>query len=526
MSWKLYLLLSSLGLAMALFVAGFQAFPGYMDSDYYFAGGIQLAQGKGFNEPYIWNYLDDPAGLPHPSHSYWMPLASILAAIGMWSTGTTHFAAGRLAFIALAATVPAATARLAYSFSGRAFPAVVSGTLAVFSIYYAPFLPVPDNYGTYLVLGALFMLAAAWNRAMGNIAMGMTAGAMSLARSDGVLWLLIGAIACVAQASAPARSSDDAHFLPARCLLLFRRTLFRVGLLGAGFLLLAAPWMLRNFQTYGSIRAPGAAKLLWLTTYDEIFTYPASGLTQQTWWKQGVPSLVAARLSALRWNLTNALAAQAGVFLLPFILVGAWVYRRDLRVRLGGVGWLILLIVMTVALPAVGARGGWFHAGAGFQALWWCLAPLGLERVVAGARKRQLFTAQAQYVFGIALVCIAAIMTAYILWVRVLPGWGEGEDQYPAVDRRLVASGARPGDIVMVRNPPGYYIMTGRPAIAIPYADSATMLQVARRYGADFLAIEQVGAAGPIRKVYDDLHNENIEFLGEEDGTRLFRILP
>jgi hypothetical protein len=78
----------------------------------------------------------------------------------------------------------------------------------------------------------------------------------------------------------------------------------------------------------------------------------------------------------------------------------------------------------------------------------------------------------------------------------------------------------------MVRNPPGYYIMTGRSAIAIPYGDSAPMLQVARRYGADFLAIEEVGAAGPIRKVYDDLHNENIEFLGEEDGTRLFRILP
>ena len=29
-----------------------------MDADYYFSGGVQLAQGKGFSEPYLWNYFD------------------------------------------------------------------------------------------------------------------------------------------------------------------------------------------------------------------------------------------------------------------------------------------------------------------------------------------------------------------------------------------------------------------------------------------------------------------------------------
>ena len=48
------------GLAMAIGIASLQSLPGYLDSDYYFAGGLQLVEGKGFTEPYLWNYLDDP----------------------------------------------------------------------------------------------------------------------------------------------------------------------------------------------------------------------------------------------------------------------------------------------------------------------------------------------------------------------------------------------------------------------------------------------------------------------------------
>src|SRR5512142_142140 len=75
-----------------------QSLPGYMYPDYYLAGGVQLAEGHGFTEPYIWNYLDDPAGLPHPSHTYWMPLASMVSALGMWLMGRSTYAAGRFPF--------------------------------------------------------------------------------------------------------------------------------------------------------------------------------------------------------------------------------------------------------------------------------------------------------------------------------------------------------------------------------------------------------------------------------------------
>ena len=60
-------------------VSIFQDAPGYMDADYYYAIGLRLNRGYGFSEPFLWNYLDNPNGIPHPSNTYWMPLPSVLA---------------------------------------------------------------------------------------------------------------------------------------------------------------------------------------------------------------------------------------------------------------------------------------------------------------------------------------------------------------------------------------------------------------------------------------------------------------
>jgi hypothetical protein len=78
----------------------------------------------------------------------------------------------------------------------------------------------------------------------------------------------------------------------------------------------------------------------------------------------------------------------------------------------------------------------------------------------------------------------------------------------------------------MVRNPPGYYLMTGRPAIAIPYGDEAAMSAVASRYGAKYLVIEAAGAAGPIEEVYKDQASPRFPYLGDIDGTHIYRVAP
>ena len=53
MTFRYYFFLFLFGLAVTVFIAQFQPIPGYLDSDYYYAGGIQIARGKGFTEPYL-----------------------------------------------------------------------------------------------------------------------------------------------------------------------------------------------------------------------------------------------------------------------------------------------------------------------------------------------------------------------------------------------------------------------------------------------------------------------------------------
>lgn len=511
MTWRTYLTLALLGFVLSFTIAQFQHFPGYLDSDYYFSGGVQLAQGRGFTEPYLWNYLDDPQGLPHPSHTYWMPLSSIIAAAGMWLTQQTDYSAGRLGFLLLAALVPVVTAALAFDFTKRRELAVVSGLLAVFSIYYAPFMSVTDNYGPYLLLGGLYFLTLASRKKGSYFILGLIAGLLTLARSDGLLWLGITFLAIFM------RFLSDRKAAPASINLLLA--------LG-GFLVVAGPWFWRTYSIYGTLLAPGGRYLLWLRNYDETFSYPASQLTMQTWLAQGWPKISATWLGALKLNLLNAFAAQGGIFLLPFILIGLWQNRRDERIRLASIAWFGLLFVMTVIFPYAGARGGFFHSGSAVQPIWWVLAPLGLEAVIGAARKRNMFTPDAFKVFRGALVGIAILMTGLIFYLRVLSGWGEGEQNYPRVEAFLQQNGIHSGEVVIVRNPPGYYLMTGRPAVVLPDGDEATMLAVGARYHAGYLVIESAAAAGPIETVYNNENSRHLIFLGELDGTRIFKIEP
>jgi hypothetical protein len=106
MTRYIYLVLFILGLGMTSLASLFQTAPGYMDADYYFATGIQLAGGKGFTEPFLWNYLEQPGSLPHPSHAYWMPLASLLAGLGLSLVGNFDFTSARLRFLFVAGLVP------------------------------------------------------------------------------------------------------------------------------------------------------------------------------------------------------------------------------------------------------------------------------------------------------------------------------------------------------------------------------------------------------------------------------------
>lgn len=523
MSGRHYLVLFIVGLLVPLAISRVQDQPGYMDADYYYAGGLQLAQGHGFTEPYIWNYLDHPAGLPHPSHTYWMPLASIVSAAGMWLTGQLTYAGGRFPFVLLSACVPLLTAALAFRVSRQTRLAMTSGLLSIFSLYYTPFMPVPDNYALFMLLGSAFLLLAPRQEKWIPVVLGALAGLMTLARSDGLLWLGLAGLTMLWKT--PGVSAHGQRRLNAWLAGMIFAGLLVVG----GYLLTMGFWHIRNLNLFGSLLTPGGGRLLWLQSYNETFIYPPEALTRQSFLEGGWGLALQNRLRAFSANLGNAFAAQGGIFLFPFILLGLRQLRQELRTRIAVTGWLILFAVMTLVFPFAGARGSFFHAGAAFQPYWWVAAPVGLDAVLAWARKRGQFADKnAPYFLQGLLVMLAILTTAYLVNFRVIAsGWAKDDLIYPSVEQAFIASGIRPQDVVIVRNPPGYFIASGRSAVSLPFGDESTILLVAEKYDAHYLVLEKGGTFDSIQDLYDDpKSNPSFAYIGEVHEAKLYRIEP
>jgi len=510
-----YLLLFLVGLAFTSAVAWFQGSPGYMDADYYYAGGLRLVQGHGFTENYLWNYLDNPQTLPHPSHGYWFPLASILAAAGMWLTGTQAFVAARLGFILVAALVPPVSAALAFSLTQKRELALASGFLAVFCGYHAPFLPTTDNFGIFMLLGALFFLLFPRAGYVAPLLLGLVAGLMNLSRSDGVLWLAVGGGGLFLRWLDEKKPFLTHFFYPA---LLFT----------LGYALIMGPWMARNMSIWGTPLTPAGNRVLWMTRYDETFAWPPERISYENWRAAGWPAAVTARLEAFKLNAINSVAAQGVVLLAVFAPLGLWVMRKDLRVRLAALTWLALFVVLTFIFPFAGSRGSFFHSAAALQPIWWVAAPVAVEYLVGKARQKGRFTPAAFGIFRFALVTFMGMLTLALVYISVIEkDWDEFRDTYLRAEQLLVQAGALPTDLVIVANAPGYFAANGRAAIIVPDEDLATTRALARQFGARFLILEKTYYTDPMIPVYQQPESQpGLTYLGEFDEVRLFAIQP
>ena len=526
MKWRAYVFLGLAGLAVVLAVAAFQQAPGYMDADYYFSGGQRLADGFGFSELVLWNYLGDPAGLPHPSHGYWMPLVSILTAGGMKLFGRTDFQSARLLLVLLAALIPPLTAALGWRLNRSQGAGWFAGLLALLPVFYLAYLPTSDSFAVLMVLGGLFFLLLAGEPRMSvgrATALGLLAGLVHLARADGLLWLGLALLAVWLAGRRQIARAVGSGEAPARWLLHGLACL-------AGYALVMGPWFGRNLAVFGSPLAPGGGSGLWLLDYDELFLYPASTLTFQRWLQAGVGAALRARLWAAGLNLQTGVGVQAGIVLFPLVLAGFWRLRQALAVQLGGLAWLLIFLVMTLFFPFQGARGGFFHSGAALQPLLWAVVPAGLDALVGWAATRRGWNfRQARAVFRAGLVAMYLLLGIWTAYMRVAgpqgdgQAWNGGWERYRAAEAALVAAGAQPGEVVMVNNAPGYFVAAGRPAISIPFGDLQSVHAAAQQYQARYLVLEVAQIQGGVDPFETPGSQPGLEYLGAAGDLQLYR---
>ena len=374
MQRRIYIVLFSLGLIVAFSSAYLQASPGYMDAYYYFAGGVSLANGSGFTEMFLWNFLDDPMGLPHAGFSYWMPLTSFVAAVGikLFSGFWGIFKGAQASFIFIAACIPPLTAALSWEFTKERKFALFSGLLAAFMGYYQPFVVAIDAFGIYMLLGGLFFLAAIKDWPQKYLLLGVFAGIMHLTRADGLLWLGMGGLVLLLEQ----RPLERQKFIQ----VVFNTKVVKDGLsVLVGYLVILIPWFVRNYLEFGSLLSPGGSKTIWVLDYDELFAYPAEMLTFSRWWASGIPNLISTRFEALFINLQSTAASLGMIFPGVLAILGIFHHRKEKLVQLGLSYWLLLIFVMTAIFPFAGIRGGFFHSAAALMPLIWVMIPLGIE---------------------------------------------------------------------------------------------------------------------------------------------------
>ncbi len=469
-------LLFGIGLTLAVLASRWITVPGYMDAEYYFATGQELASGHGLREPFLWNYLDGPSGLPHPSHSYWMPLPSWMVAAGSALFGPS-FSAGQALFLLATAALPVLTSQLAYSLTSDRRAAWSSALISLAPGFYSPYLLTTDSFSPYALLGGLTLVGLASTRA-GTwrwVGTGALVGLCHLTRADGILLLPLGAVA--------AWTSGDRRA---------KRTLS----LAAGYGAVITPWLLRNLSAFGRWLPPGQARALWLTEYNDLFLYPASVLTPDRWLAQGWGTILGARLVALGSNLASLWAVNGLIFLLPLMALGAWRFRSHRLVRITLAYLALVLALMSFVFPFAGARGGYFHSSVAAMPVLWALVPSGMSAFLEwGRRRRGWDPALGTRVLGGAGLLLGVAFTGYIFWNRAVgdqpdrPRWSLSARVYDRVADRLDEHGAQ-GGTVAVNNPPGFHLASGRSAVVVPAGGVEALGGVVSAFDVDWVILD------------------------------------
>lgn len=467
----LYTLALVVRLALAWPVAG----PSYFDASYYAAAAESLVAGHGLTDQVIWNYLDDPVGLPRPSHLYWPPLNTWLAASGLLLNGWRGVQA---VFIALSALLVPLASYLAWSLWRRRDYAVVAGLLALCSGPYTDYWgSAPDSFAPFALAVAAALLAAASERwALAGLATGLAA----LTRADG---LLIGVVIGV--------------------LALVKRNWRGAGLLAAACLLTLAPWWARNCLVAGTPFPGGGLKTLWLRDYEELF-YQGQELSLQRYLDWGLGPILASKLQAGLYN-TYVIAGGPWPYLAPLGALGAWQGWHDRRIRLALGYGLALWLVMTLGFTFPAQHGSAFHSASALVVWQAACAPAGVASVVGWLKRRWRWdVARFTRYFLIRLTALAAVVSVAQygqIWLRIIrpeltpAGWvNHGQDVYQVVNRWLAEQDVPASEPILVRDPPSFQHVTGRRAIVLP-RDLAFLTPTADRYSASCAVLEGAGIA-------------------------------
>jgi 4-amino-4-deoxy-L-arabinose transferase-like glycosyltransferase len=458
--------------------------PAYPDAYYYANVARELASGGGFQVDYIWNFVEVggtlPAqgALPIPSNAHWMPLAAVVQVPFIWVLGPTALASSLPFWLAAAAVAP-----LTY-FIGRdagmpTWQAAAAGVLVAMPAAVAPYLGQPDNFALFMLLGAL----ALWLCARGlrgdrrSFAFGgVVVGLAFLSRNDGVLLGLPFALAFM----------YDLLRTPRLSRIGWRPALLCTG----GFVLVSAPWLLRQLDVFGSLSPSSVGgRILFITEYRELYSVTTE-TTLQSFLAQGLPAIAESRLGGLWDALLIFIILPLLVLFVPLLLIGVW---RE-RVNPNYVPWIIYsvaLFAFTALVSAVHVPFGTFiHSAVALVPHAYLLSLLGLAVIVRWIASRRTSWDGPRATRNISFIAVGVIaIVSVVATVTTAEAWRAERDNRATVLAALALE-ADPNDVIMSPDAGAYRYHGGWSGIVTPDDPLPVVEDALRRYGVRWLALE------------------------------------
>ncbi|NPV67537.1 MAG: hypothetical protein HPY64_10365 [Anaerolineae bacterium] len=492
--WLVLLLVSGVALLTRLALLTQIEHPGLWDPTHYYLLGRNLLQGKGFTIDYIWHYLNGPpAGVSHPI-DYWMPLPGILAALGM-ALGGDSVQAAILPFALLGAVQAALAVWLADQLDLPLSARILAGLGTAF----LPDLLIAslhtDTTVPFSVL-AMLGLIAMWRGLMSDgrwlWLSGMCSGLALLTRNDGLLLLPVFILSAGIAA-----------------LRGHRVRLWHYAGFGLAFLLVVAPWVVRNVQVLGMAWPGGAISTAFTRHSEELYVY-ATPLTLERYLAVGLGNMIQKRLFELTASL-KLMAAVTGQFFgaaiggLGLLLGWAWWKRgREGDAESQAAASLANRLFWPLLPALLLVLGGWLfyglvtpiHSqGGSFKKLYLGVLPL---LMVGGAAVVTHFVRPRVVQWALSVLVILMLLPGAFDIVRddlnlnrnyASTIYGIGDvlaDLQAGMDREL---------ILMTRDPWSINYLLGYRTVMVPEEDLETILAVADRYGVTHILLPVPRAA-------------------------------
>jgi hypothetical protein len=374
---------------------------------------------------------------------------------------------------------------------------------------------------------------------------GISIGLAHLTRADGVILLIVGTLVWLCSHKQKDRkgndlwkSSDNTQLRPIPWQALLGMYIF--------YLCTMTPWFIRNITLIGSPLPPWGMTTIWLTSYEDFFSFHKT-ISPQAYFSWGLGNILTSKLQALAFNLL--MLAGAVYIPLPFAILGMWLERK----RAEFLPFLLYLILLYTILALVFTfptmHGSFFHSLAALLPILHGWSIVGMDATITYASKyfnkayksakkaecpppHQSTETQDQDFLCLSIIILAAIVVLVGTLLTIAPDWKHNYLLYQQVgqavasdyrERHTVPSQNQP--IVMVADAADYYYATGQHAVLLPTQNLATILEAAQKFSVSYILFTPYQGRQERLLAQTTLTDRRLKLIWTSPSGKLYRFL-